>query len=62
MGLVNLREIVETAAHRWYKENEKDSTKAKWGKTYNWKELVKEIDWRLIKFVIEFLLRFFFID
>jgi hypothetical protein len=55
MGLVNLREIVETAAHRWYKENEKDSTKAKFGKTYNWKELVKEIDWRLIKFVIKFL-------
>jgi hypothetical protein len=51
MGLVNLREMVEAAAHRWYKENEKDATKAKWGKTYNWKELVKEIDWRLLKFV-----------
>jgi len=53
MGLVNLRDIIETAAHRWYKDNEKDSTKAKWGRTYNWKELVKEIDWRLLKFVIQ---------
>lgn len=51
MGLVNLRDLVETAAHRWYKDNEKDSMKAKWGKTYNWKELVKEIDWRSLKFV-----------
>ncbi len=63
MGLVNLRDIIETAAHRWYKDNEKDSTKAKWGRTYNWKELVKEIDWRLLKFVIKiwfFLLEIFF--
>lgn len=52
MGLVNLRDLVETAGHRWYKENEKDSMKARWGKTYNWKELVKEIDWRSLKFVI----------
>jgi hypothetical protein len=52
MGLVNLRDIVETAAHKWYKDNEKDSMKAKLGRTYNWKELVKEIDWRLLKFVI----------
>ena len=49
MGLVNLRDIIETAAHRWYKDNEKDATKAKWGRTYNWKELVKEIDWRSLK-------------
>ena len=56
MGLVNLREIVEIAAHRWYKDNEKDSMKAKWGKTYNWKELTKEIDWRSLKFVYHFLL------
>lgn len=51
MGLVNLRDLVETAAHRWYKDNEKDSMKARWGKTYNWKELIKEIDWRSLKFV-----------
>ena len=51
MNLVNLRDLVETAAHKWYKENEKDSMKAKWGKTYNWKELIKEIDWRSLKFV-----------
>ncbi|CAF0755049.1 unnamed protein product [Rotaria sp. Silwood1] len=49
MGLVNLRDLVEAAAHKWYKDNEKDSTRAKWGKTYNWKELVKEIDWRSLK-------------
>ncbi|CAF4019681.1 unnamed protein product, partial [Rotaria magnacalcarata] len=49
MGLVNLRDLVETAAHKWYKDNEKDSMKAKWGRTYNWKELVKEIDWRSLK-------------
>ncbi len=55
MGLVNLRDLVESAAHKWYKENEKDSMKAKWGRTYNWKELVKEIDWRSLKFVIEIL-------
>ncbi|CAF0770528.1 unnamed protein product [Didymodactylos carnosus] len=48
-GLVNLKDLIETAAHKWYKENEKDSMKAKWGKTYNWKELVKEIDWRSLK-------------
>jgi hypothetical protein len=53
MGLVNLRDIIETAAHRWYKDNEKDATKAKWGRTYNWKELIKEIDWRSLKFVIQ---------
>ena len=41
MGLVNLRDLVEQAAHRWYKDNEKDSMKARWGKAYNWKELVK---------------------
>ncbi|CAF1246377.1 unnamed protein product, partial [Adineta ricciae] len=49
MSLVNLKDLVESAAHKWYKENEKDSTKAKWGRTYNWKELVKEIDWRSLK-------------
>ncbi|CAF1414677.1 unnamed protein product [Adineta steineri] len=49
MGLVNLKDLVELAAHKWYKDNEKDSMKAKWGKTYNWKELVKEIDWRSLK-------------
>jgi len=49
MGLVNLKDLVESAAHRWYKDNEKDSMKAKWGRTYNWKELVKEIDWRSLK-------------
>ncbi|CAF0967600.1 unnamed protein product [Rotaria sordida] len=49
MGLVNLRDLVESSAHRWYKENEKDTMKAKWGKTYNWKELIKEIDWRSLK-------------
>jgi hypothetical protein len=49
MGLVNLRDLVEITAHKWYKENEKDSMKAKWGRTYNWKELVKEIDWRSLK-------------
>ncbi|CAF0904572.1 unnamed protein product [Adineta steineri] len=49
MGLVNLRDLVEATAHKWYKDNEKDSTKAKWGRTYNWKELVKEIDWRSLK-------------
>ncbi|CAF0844549.1 unnamed protein product [Adineta ricciae] len=49
MGLVNLRDLVESTAHKWYKENEKDSMKAKWGRTYNWKELVKEIDWRSLK-------------
>ena len=52
MGLVNLRELVESAVHRWYKDNEKDSMKAKWGKTYNYKELVKEIDWRSLKYVL----------
>ncbi|CAF1393989.1 unnamed protein product [Adineta steineri] len=49
MGLVNLKDLVELAAHKWYKDNEKDSMKAKWGRTYNWKELVKEIDWRSLK-------------
>ncbi|CAF1432848.1 unnamed protein product [Didymodactylos carnosus] len=49
MGLVNLKDLVEASAHKWYKENEKDSMKAKWGRTYNWKELVKEIDWRSLK-------------
>ena len=52
MGLVNLKDLVESAAHKWYKDNEKDSMKAKWGKTYNWKELTKEIDWRSLKFVL----------
>ena len=55
MGLVNLKDLVESTAHKWYKDNEKDSMKAKWGKTYNWKELVKEIDWRSLKFVMKFL-------
>lgn len=54
MGLVNLKDLVETAAHKWYKDNEKDATKAKWGKTYNWKELTKEIDWRAFKLVTLF--------
>ncbi|CAF0805304.1 unnamed protein product, partial [Rotaria sordida] len=49
MGLVNLRDLVESVAHKWYKDNEKDSIKAKWGRTYNWKELIKEIDWRSFK-------------
>ena len=52
MSLVNLRDLVESAAHKWYKDNEKDSMKAKWGRTYNWKELSKEIDWRSLKFVM----------
>jgi hypothetical protein len=56
MGLTNLRDLVEATAHKWYKDNEKDSIKAKWGRTYNWKELVKEIDWRSLKFVIDALL------
>ncbi|UJR10225.1 hypothetical protein I4U23_014438 [Adineta vaga] len=49
MSIVSLRDLVESAAHKWYKENEKDSMKAKWGRTYNWKELVKEVDWRSLK-------------
>ena len=53
MAVVNLKDLVESASHKWYKDNEKDSTKAKWGKTYNWKELVKEIDWRSLKLVIQ---------
>jgi hypothetical protein len=64
MGLVNLKDLIEAASHKWYKDNEKDSTKAKWGKTYNWKELVKEIDWRSLKFVIQFvyLINFYFFN
>ena len=52
MSFVNLRDLVESAAHKWYKDNEKESMRAKWGRSYNWKELTKEIDWRSLRFVI----------
>ena len=48
MTVVSLNELVEAYACKFFKENEKDYYR-RLGKSYGWKELVKEIDWKGFK-------------
>ena len=48
MSVVNLKEIVENYAHRFFKENEKEYYR-KLGKSHGWREYVKEIDWKYLR-------------
>ena len=45
MSVVDLRELVESYAYRFFKENEKEYHR-KLGKNLGWKEMAKEIDWK----------------
>lgn len=48
MSVVNLKELVENYAYKFFKENEKEYHR-KLGKSYGWKEMVKEIDWKSLR-------------
>jgi len=45
MSVVNLKELVENYAYKFFKENEKEYHR-KLGKSYGWKEMAREIDWK----------------
>lgn len=45
MSIVNLKDIVDSYAHKFFKENERDYHKII-GKNTTWNELVKEIEWK----------------
>lgn len=45
MSIVNLKDLVENYAHKFFKENEREYHKII-GRNSSWKEMVKEIDWK----------------
>ncbi len=45
MSVVNLKDLVESYAQKFFKENEKEFYK-QMGKNCSWRELVKEINWK----------------
>jgi hypothetical protein len=45
MSIVNLKELVENYAYKFFKENEKEYFK-RIGRAVGWKELTKEFDWK----------------
>ncbi len=47
-NIVNLKDLVESYAHKFFKENEKEYYR-QLGKHCGWKELVKVIDWKNFK-------------
>ncbi len=48
MTIVNLKEIVEAYAHKFFKENEKEYYR-QLGRNCGWKEMHKEINWRNLR-------------
>lgn len=48
MSVVNLKDIVENYAHKFFKENEREHQKTI-GKSISWRDLVKEIEWKNFK-------------
>jgi hypothetical protein len=45
MSVVNMKDLIENYAYKFFKENEKEYYK-KMGKSYGWKEMTKEIEWK----------------
>ena len=50
MSVVNLKDLVEAYAHKFFKENERDFYK-QMGKHCNWRELTKVIDWKNLRYI-----------
>ena len=47
-SVVNLKELIDNYAYKYFKENEKEYHR-KLGKNTGWREMSKEIDWRGFK-------------
>ena len=48
MSVVNLRDLVESYAHKFFKENEREYQKII-GKNSLWRDLVKQVEWKNLR-------------